>query len=163
LAERAPEKQFYACDSFQGFPEEQVGRVDVGFLRRLGNLRKKFKLAGDTPHRLRNIFAAFGVKGEPVIGYFSDTLPLLEHRPLCFIHLDCDIYSSYKECLDRLYKSLVPGGIVAFDEYRSRKWPGAERAVDEFFDARPEKPEACGKIWYVRKPLEVPGRLAHVA
>ena len=33
LAEQAAEKKFYACDSFEGFPGEMVGRVDVGLFR----------------------------------------------------------------------------------------------------------------------------------
>ena len=75
----------------------------------------------------------------------------------CFIHLDVDIYSSYIECLDELYAKLVPGGVVVFDDYGSSKWPGAKKAVDEFFadkDASPGKStERQDAAWYVRKPL----------
>jgi len=39
--------------------------------------------------------------------------------------------------LEELYPKVVPGGIILFDEYDKDadlvKWPGAKRAVDEFF------------------------------
>ena len=50
------------------------------------------------------------------------------------LHIDCDLYESYLECLDKLYKNIVSGGSVIFDEYYSHKYPGARIAVNEFFD-----------------------------
>lgn len=154
-ADMAPEKTVFACDSFGGFPEEGVGRVDLGPLRFLSRVRKKFRMCDDTPARLERFFQMFGVRGEIVQGYFSDTLPRFSDTPFCFIHLDCDIYSSYKECLHLLYENLTPGGVVVFDDYRAPKWPGAEKAVDEFFATRPERIELSNhrsdSAWFVRK------------
>jgi predicted O-methyltransferase YrrM len=155
MADRAPEKTVFACDSYEGFPEEDVGRVDLGPLRFLARVRKKFRLATDTPARLERFFWLFGVRGEIVKGYFSDTLPRFAETRFCFVHLDCDLYSSYKECLELLYENLTPGGVVVFDDYRAPKWPGAELAVDEFFASRPESIELSSHravpAWYVRK------------
>jgi predicted O-methyltransferase YrrM len=155
LADRAPEKTVFACDSYEGFPEEEVGRVDLGSLRFLFRVRKNFRMCADTPARLERFFQMFNVRGEIVKGYFSETLPRFSDAQFCFIHLDCDIYSSYKECLHHLFKSLVPGGVVVFDDYRAPKWPGAEIAVDEFFASLPGTVEYCSDrpkpSWYVRK------------
>jgi len=154
-ADLAPEKTVFACDSYEGFPEEGVGRVDLGPRRFLSRVRKKFRMCADTPARLERFFQMFGVRGETIKGYFSDTLLRFSDTPFCFIHLDCDIYSSYKECLHLLYENLTPGGVVVFDDYPGAKWPGAKIAVDEFFATRPEsielsndRPEAA---WFVRK------------
>ncbi len=78
-----------------------MGRVDLGRLRFLSRVR-----------------------GDIIKGYFSDTLPQFSDTPFCFIHLDRDIYSSYKECLQLLYENLTPGGVVVFDDYRAPKRPG---------------------------------------
>ncbi|MCY0151814.1 TylF/MycF family methyltransferase [Hoeflea alexandrii] len=70
--------------------------------------------------------------------------------------IDCDIYESHLDCLNVLYDQLVPGGIVVFDDYAEPKWPGASRAVDEFFADQPVKPEQLmlgrKSVWFVRKP-----------
>ena len=157
LADQAPDKTFYACDSFEGFPEEKVGRVDLAFMRFLSRVRKKFRMCSDTPQRLERIFKTFNVRGECVKGYFSETLHRFEKSQFCFVHLDVDLYESYKECLSSLYKNLTPGGVVVFDDYKARNWPGAAKAVDEFFAAFPEDVSYCTErsepSWYVRKPL----------
>ncbi|MCA9050260.1 MAG: class I SAM-dependent methyltransferase [Planctomycetaceae bacterium] len=157
LATKAPEKCVYACDSFEGFPEDEVGRVDVGFFRFLSRIRKKFRMCADTPGRLQKIFSLFNIRGEIVKGYFSETLGRFKDHKFCFIHLDCDIYSSYMDCLNTLYDNLVPGGVVVFDDYRSPKWPGAEKAVNEFFADHPEEVCQCTDrdepSWYLRKSV----------
>jgi hypothetical protein len=153
--EHAPEKKIYACDSFEGFPEEKVGRIDLGFLRFLSRVRRKFQVCADTPERLQRIFDIFDIQGELVKGYFSDTLPRFANSRFCFIHIDCDIYESHIECLNLLYENLSPGGVVVFDDYATSQWPGATKAVDEFFASRPETVELCtdrlNPSWYVRK------------
>jgi hypothetical protein len=35
-----------------------------------------------------------------VQGYYANTLQRLSDRQFPFVHLDCDLYSSYKGCLD---------------------------------------------------------------
>ncbi len=155
LSEKARDKQLFGLDSFEGFPQDKVRWRDMGFMRFPSLVRKKFKMCNDTPARLENFFDCFGIKGTTVKGFFQDTLPQFKNHKFCFIHLDCDIYESYRECLNGLYDCLVPGGIVVFDDYRSTKWPGAERAVNEFFVSRDEKVECCSDrkraSWFVRK------------
>lgn len=66
-------------------------------------------------------------------GFFEDTLPLIDDSlRISLLNLDVDLYSSYKTCLDELYKKVIDGGIVCFDEYQSDKWKGAKKAIDEF-------------------------------
>jgi hypothetical protein len=72
-------------------------------------------------------------------GYFQDTLPRCVNDQFCFVHLDCVIYESYKQCLDFFYRRLVKGGVILFDEYNDPPWPGCTRAVDEFIAGKPEE------------------------
>jgi len=76
---------------------------------------------------------------EIVAGLFADTLPgfLLEHQgPVAFAHFDADLYSSTKTALDLIGDRLVPGAVLAFDEYFN--YPGwrrhEHRAFREFID-----------------------------
>ena len=155
LKDSPTRKTIYACDSFEGFPVERVGISDRTFFRPIRMLRTKFRVADDVPDRIQRFAEYYDISIKVVKGFFSETLPLLEANCFCFIHLDVDLYESYKECLEWLYPQLVPGGIVVFDEYNSTKWPGATKAIDEYFAERPEAIEKLvhpkNTAWYVRK------------
>jgi hypothetical protein len=56
-----------------------------------------------------------------------------------FVHLDCDLYGSYRDCLEFFYPRLSDGGIVLLDEYDDPPWPGCNKAVDEFLAGKPER------------------------
>ena len=154
----AQKKIIYACDSFEGFPEGHVSLFDRTLFRSLRLLRAKFRLAEDVPDRINRFAEYYNVPVKVVKGFFSETLPKIDAGGFCFIHLDVDIYESYKECLERLYPLLVPGGVVVFDDYNSSRWPGAKKAVDAYFAKRPECIEKSTKrkraAWYVRKPID---------
>jgi len=65
-------------------------------------------------------------------GKFEDVLNSIK-EDINILHIDCDLYDSYLECLNKLYKKIVSGGSIIFDEYYSHKYPGARIAVNEFF------------------------------
>ena len=58
-------------------------------------------------------------------GLFDETLPKYDGGPIALLHLDVDLYESYKTALQSLYEYVAPGGVVAFDEYGQAAWPGA--------------------------------------
>jgi predicted O-methyltransferase YrrM len=149
------DKRVYGLDSFEGFPEDSVSATDVGAGRWLSGLRRKFRFCADTPGHLDKIAAAFGLDIELVPGYFCNTLPRFQNHSFCFIHLDVDIYQSYKECLEALYDRLVPGGVIVFDEWDCAAWPGATLAIKEFFSNLPEEVQSAyarrSPANYVRK------------
>lgn len=71
-------------------------------------------------------------------GFFSDTLPHHPKRPIAMLHIDGDLYASYRDVLHNLYDLVVPGGIIVFDDFQAKKpeqerFPGARIAVEEFF------------------------------
>lgn len=91
-----------------------------------------------------------------VPGFFSDTLPGLAERRFRFVHLDCDLYESYRETLRFFRPRMVAGGIVLLDEYGDDRWPGATRAVREQLD--PEELKLCRETnrWYWKAPFDPP-------
>ena len=72
-------------------------------------------------------------------GELRTTLPSYDAGPIALLHLDVDIYQSYRAALELLYDHVAPRGAIAFDEYRLEAWPGATKAIDEFFEGKPER------------------------
>jgi O-methyltransferase len=82
----------------------------------------------------------FGLSSVTLIpGYFETSLQQCPENRFSFVHLDCDAYASYEQCLHHFYPLLVDGGIIALDEYDDPHWPGCNQAVDEFLKDKPEK------------------------
>ena len=99
-----PDKIIYGFDSFEGLPETwwQENKFPKGH----------FTLNGKLPPVNRNV--------RLIKGWFNETLPAFvkEHpEPCAFIHLDCDLYSSSKTVFAELKNQIVPGTIIAFDDY----------------------------------------------
>jgi len=90
---------------------------------------------------VRSLFFALGL-GAPnlVAGDFKVTVGRLPYK-IKLVFIDCDLYESYMSALNGCYDRMVRGGVIVFDEYYSKKYPGARVAVDEFFSDKPEKPE----------------------
>ncbi len=69
-------------------------------------------------------------------GFFDQSLVQYSGSQVAFLHLDVDLYESYKTTLEFFWPRVAPGGVVLFDEYRQEKalrnWPGASKAIDEF-------------------------------
>ena len=51
--------------------------------------------------------------------------------PLCFAHIDCDLYQSTQDAIGIAGPNLVSGGKLVFHDYTARDWPGVRMAVDE--------------------------------
>ena len=127
-----PRRQIWAFDSFAGFPEPteedrssrnpkagQWGQTSIAFVK---DYLDRSGIDQDTINGIHF-----------VKGFFEDTLSQYDGTPIALLHLDVDLYASYKVCLETLFQHVVKGGVVIFDEYGSSKWPGATQAIDEFF------------------------------
>ena len=131
-------KKIWAFDSFEGFPEfteEDVGKYQKG---RNKTIYKNYNI-----DYVKNSLKSCGVNDEEIEninfikGFFPDSFKHYNGERIDFLHLDVDLYKSYKYCLEFFWPFLDKGSIVLFDEYKSEsdlyKWPGASRAIDEFF------------------------------
>lgn len=103
IAGLLPQRVIHGFDSFEGLPEAWSGyRFSA----------ENFDLKGRMPKVSANV--------ELVAGWFDKTLPdfLDKHPgPIALLHVDCDIYSSTKTIFELLRPRLVPGSIIAFDEF----------------------------------------------
>lgn len=127
IAALNPRKVIYGFDSFCGLPEPWDGRNDFDIPK--GTFR--FKNPTQLPLVLHNV--------RLVVGLFQDTLPrfreeILGTKPISFLHIDCDIYSSTKTILDEFHNNIVEGTIILFDELYN--YPGFQdhefKAFQEF-------------------------------
>lgn len=135
-------RRIWAFDSFEGFPEPTVedssprnpkkGEWKVITTDDLDDiLYRRCGLPDQTRRNLR-----------VVKGYFENTLRNSGVEKIALLHLDVDLYGSYKTCLNELYQKVVPGGVILFDEYKQKDtqevFPGAAKAIDEFFADKEE-------------------------
>ncbi len=122
IARWKPEAEIHGFDSFEGLPEEWQSNIGKGAFA----LATLPKVAPNV--RLHK-------------GWFDQTLPLFSQRfprPIAFLHVDADLYSSTKTIFDVLGDQIVPGTIIQFDEYFN--YPGWQqhehRAFREFCEER---------------------------
>jgi hypothetical protein len=128
-------RTYYAFDSFAGFPppteEDGESHAYAGYLASPPELVLRVLQDGGVPAKV------IDERLQLVQGFFCDTLSSYEGR-IAVLHLDCDLYQSYQDCLSVLYDRVMPGGVILMDDYKDRKFPGATRAIDEFFEDKPE-------------------------
>ena len=92
----------YGFDSFYGLPENWGNHQPKG----------EYSTNGKLPSVNDNV--------ELVVGLFQDTLEefLDNHvdKPIAYLHLDADLYSSTKFVLNKLNDRIIPGTVISFDE-----------------------------------------------
>lgn len=117
IAQQVPNKTVYGFDSFYGLPEDWLWLP-----------QGEFSTAGALPAVCSNV--------KLIPGWFEQTLPKFEKQPIAFAHIDCDLYSSTKFVLSELAPFIVPGTVLAFDDFPY--FPGSEqheyRAFVEFIE-----------------------------
>jgi len=146
------ERTYYGFDSFEGFPDpvakdETTPITSKDFWANPPEIVLRVLRDGRVPERIVRD------RVKLVKGFFDQTLSSYEGK-IALLHLDGDLYESYKVSLDVLYRKVARGGIIMFDEYADPRWVGARKAIDEFFADKPEVvvPHAkCTWKYYVEK------------
>ncbi len=74
---------------------------------------------------------------------------------ISLLHFDCDLYEPTLAGLKALYPHVVTGGIVLFDEFGIKEWPGESKAVDDYFENAAPKMEKFSWLstpggWFVK-------------
>jgi hypothetical protein len=132
LVENDPDKRIFGLDSFQGFDESVSRDLELG-----GAANTEKRVSGFDGTSFRHVsrkLARLGLAERVTLlaGYFAQTLATLPEARFSFVHLDCDIYESYRQTLNYFYPRLSARGIILLDEYDDPPWPGCNLAVDEF-------------------------------
>jgi hypothetical protein len=114
--------KIHAIDTFEGHPNEIVPEDD-------SHWPGKF---GDTSFaEVQSYLSAF-----PNLilhkGRFQDRCAEIADELFCFVHVDVDIYSATRDCLEFFSNRLLSGGIMMVDDYGSTTCEGCKQAVDDF-------------------------------
>ena len=121
IARRA-NQDVHGFDSFQGLPEAWH-KMPQG----------AYSTEGELPQVPANVRLH--------VGLFEDTLPVFlptHPGPVRFMNVDCDLYSSTATALELLAPRIVPGTVIAFDEYlfnprwREDEFKAFQEAVAKF-------------------------------
>jgi len=127
---RRKKRHTYLFDTFSGFDARDLRGMDSG---------QRAQFADTSLEAVQKLVGADGVTY--VKGFFPDSLSqvTLPER-IAVVHIDCDLYEPMKAGLEQFYPRVPSGGLIMLHDYGSGHWPGAKRAIDEFFARRPEKP-----------------------
>lgn len=123
-------RRIYGLDSFEGFPEPTI--EDKNEYRVI----RKGKYGDASIEQIEKLFQAIDLPKPTIIkGFLEDTARSFKNQvgQIAFLHIDVDLYSAYQVTLKELFDKVIRGGIVLFDEYGEPKFPGATKAIDEFF------------------------------
>jgi O-methyltransferase len=123
LSKELPDDKLYLFDTFDGMPEANI---------ELDNFHRKGDFGDTSFEWVSELFA-----GNPNVSVYRGCFPrdnseVLEGKKFKLVHLDVDIYSSYKECLAYFHNKMVPQGIMVFDDYNAPSCLGAKKAIDEY-------------------------------
>jgi hypothetical protein len=123
ISEASSGRPLHLFDTFEGLPAP--GEREIGHQRQnqySSGLERVESYLSDRPdihfHR----------------GLFPDTAAGLEDLRFSFVHLDVDLKSSTRACLDFFYPRLVPGGAIMTHDYSYLD--GVREAFGDFADGR---------------------------
>ena len=126
-------KKVFLFDTFDGLPA--LSEKDHGEIGRVYKVEDTKQFRDTHIDDVKKYLSDFP-NVEIIKGYFPQTAHGLENRRFCFVYLDADLYQSTKDGLQFFYPRMIPGGIIMLDDYKTKNWPGVERAVREFQEER---------------------------
>jgi len=161
--EEGGQRRIFGYDSFKGFPDPTIEDKSPR------NPRKgewsysnsgKYKYSEEFT---RVILSEAGIPLREVSlalseGFFSNSLKNHPKRQIAILHIDGDLYQSYKAVLENLYDKVSKGGVIVFDDFiaeesKKENFPGARLAVKEFFGDKFSKLKISvgGTCYYVKE------------
>jgi len=145
-------KVVYGFDNWKGFnnlsfedgkPINSSGKVPGGFSPKnyRAQLLRAIKIFDD------DRFVSWKPRINLINGDIEDSVTkFLNKNPglrFSLVHFDCDLYKPTKNALEAIWPRVTRGGLVLFDEYGIKEWPGETKAVDEFLKLHPELKIRC--------------------
>ena len=123
-------RQYWAFDSFEGFPapqeEDGEGGLNVGKAGGYAATQAEFEA------NMRTFRAWDDTRVHATKGWFNESIPTVAAAigDIAFLRLDGDLYASTMDVLQLLYDQVSPGGLVYFDDWGS--FNGCRRAIEAF-------------------------------
>lgn len=127
-------KRVHLFDSFQGIPH--AGQEDNDLRPTLEAGSRSGRSSGvsvQTVDQVKQHMTGWGIDPELLVyheGWFEDTIPGFS-QPIALLRLDCDLYESYRICLEHLHPLVSKGGWVVCDDFQL---DGARKAVQEMIE-----------------------------
>lgn len=122
-------KTCFLLDTFEGFDARDLQGSDRKFESGTFN---------DTSlEAVKNLVGDESIKF--IRGYFPESIT--GWRPdgeFALVHIDCDLEMPIRAALEFFYPMVCKGGFLVVHDYTNLFWPGASKAVDEFFRNKPE-------------------------
>ena len=141
VTESTVKRYIWGFDSFEGLPA--LSKEDLASSKPVYKGGSKGKLVVTEETVLRNLRSSgldeHFIKEHITLvkGWFSETLPKYRGSSIAFLHLDPDLYESYKTALENLWPKVSVGGIASIDSYQNIEiQPGCRKAVDDYFSQR---------------------------
>jgi hypothetical protein len=127
ICEAKGDKRLHVCDTFSGLPAPTAED---------GGVEKEGFFAWDLDSIQRYLSGYPHV--EYHVGFCPDSVRgVLDDKRFCFVHLDVDLYSSTKQCLEYFFPRMVPGGVLVSHDYSVLE--GVRSAFEEFTAGRIEQ------------------------
>jgi len=138
-------RKIYGFDSFEGFPEpsKKDFSTELAVKRNVKKGENFFTIESVKrlldynlrPGKVGKFEVGEFIKDNVILekGFFGDSLSRYSGDKIIILHADVDLYESYFKVFEAMYSRVVDGGAILFDEYGEKKFPGAKKAIDEFF------------------------------
>jgi O-methyltransferase len=137
VAHGVEDRLVWACDSFQGLPEPDVGQYPIDESLRLDPEAKRERSMKSvlvvSLDEVKANFEHYGLLDDGVRfleGWFSDTLPGAPIDRVAVLRVDGDLYESTMDALVNLEPKVSAGGYVIIDDYNGLE--ACRTAVDEY-------------------------------
>jgi O-methyltransferase len=140
---RLQDRHVYLFDSCQGLSEPTT--ADGSYW-----VKGALSMAENVIHHNLEEFRCYTL----LKGWIPERFPEVGDRRFCFVHIDVDLYQPTLDSLEFFYGRLNTRGVMLFDDYGFCTCPGARRAIDEFFEDKPENVVLVptGQAFLIRQP-----------
>jgi ubiquinone/menaquinone biosynthesis C-methylase UbiE len=128
-------RDIYGFDTFDGFPEPDPNDASSRNPKK-GQWRVRTL---EEAKRQINTLGISKLKFELIKGPVEVTVPVFAKKniEIALLHIDLDLYNGYQTVLQNLYPFLASKGVICLDDYGQTKWPGCQKAIDEFLALNP--------------------------
>lgn len=72
------------------------------------------------------------------IGWIPESFNGLAEQRYAFVHIDVDLYEPTLGSVEYFYSHMAVGAVILCDDYGFATCPGATKAMDDFFESKPE-------------------------
>jgi O-methyltransferase len=128
ICEAKGKKPLHLFDTFEGLPRvDKHNHIDFS----QGQYRASFEGVKNYLQKYERVYLHKGVVPQSAEG--------VKNNKFSFVHLDVDIYSSTRDCLQFFYPKVTKGGLIlSHDFVFGDRDKGVSKAFLEFFDDKPE-------------------------